>query len=213
MGWLGAAVGGAVGGLGGAVAGNYFENKKDQYNGDLNGQMSNMARPEQVDPNSLHSVQGGLESRQANYQESPWARMQTQAQTLNEGALQDQGASTAAAQAAAARSSLAGSSGLSAGARERLARSGAHDATIARQDVARQGMVTRAGIGADDYKMKQSQDALWAQVAARDAADYNETKRNNYNEQMRGWAAGQAANAELASNKKSGLFGLGLGIF
>ncbi len=81
---------------------------------------------------------------------SAWAELATQQQQLGEATNRDRAAAQSQSSNEAAKSDLAASGGLSAGARERLARNSQRDLSSTRQDVAREGQGQRLGISAQD---------------------------------------------------------------
>jgi len=78
---------------------------------------------------------------------SPWEKMARETQGLEEGSLKDIVAKQSRTGAAQTFSDLATRGGIGTGARERLARGAGEQGALAQQDVARQGMLSRLGIG------------------------------------------------------------------
>lgn len=153
--------------------------------------------------------------------ESPYAKLALERQQLEQAAQADQAGQGAANTMLQAASRLAQSGGVSGGARERLARQGAQAGFIQRQGVERQGMFDRLGIRTQDEQNRlaglQSLQGMQNQQAdiqfknqqqAANNMQFNVTSRqkeqeakrlfdvNKYNEQMRAWAAGKAADAQ-----------------
>jgi hypothetical protein len=85
---------------------------------------------------------------------SAWANLAEQKQRVEEATNRDRAATQAASANESARSDMAASGGLSAGARERLARNSQRDLAATRQDVARGGSQDRLGINLADEEQK-----------------------------------------------------------
>jgi len=121
-----------------------------------------------VDSN-IGALQGKLDNIQLNKQgleavrskalsqgPSTWAQMAEGKQRQEELQQRGQTATQAGSNQAQARSNLAMRGGLSGGARERLASSGAKDLMNAQQGIGAQGQQARANIGLQDEQQKQS---------------------------------------------------------
>lgn len=103
-----------------------------------------------ADPRALNAMR----DRALSQGDSPWLKMQTQKQGLEEMGLRDQAAQQAMSGAAMGRSQLAMKGGLGGGASARLAMSSARDANAARQAIGRQGVSDRLGLGIADDQTK-----------------------------------------------------------
>lgn len=107
----------------------------------------------ELNPNS--DALNALRSRATATGDSPWLKMQLEKQGLDEAAARDNALATAAGQGAAARSALAMNGGLSSGARERVARDTARNATLAGQGITQQGGLNRLNLQIADDQTKQ----------------------------------------------------------
>lgn len=91
-----------------------------------------------------------LRERGLSTGDSAWAKLQLEKQAMEEQDAAGRAARTGRASTSSAMSDLARRGGLSGGARERLAESGARDMALAQQDNTRAGMMARLGIRSDD---------------------------------------------------------------
>lgn len=147
--------------------------------------------------------------------DSPWARLQQQKLALEQSGLMDQAAKQQLQGMAQGQAQLAMSGGLSGGARERMARMGARDLMMARQGISRQGAMGRMGIQEQDIGRKEGLLSQFANAEQR-AQEMNIGTRKEdinrqaafeggrYGEQMKAWAAKQAAEAQRQAAKSSG---------
>lgn len=156
-----------------------------------------------------------------------WASLMTNKSLAEEAAAKDRAVSQSRAGVRTAEADLASKGGLSSGARERIARSGARDLLAVGQDVARQGNLNRMQIGVNDeqnriqqlsmlpgmessaYNDALKKESMWdaARKSDIDAAVQENARRQQYNnmvyqEQMRAWAANRQAQATENSGKK-----------
>lgn len=136
---------------------------------------------------------------------SPWASMATNRQNLAAQDQQEHGAVQVAGQTAKANDDLAARGGLSSGARERVAQSGATNAMDMSQGVNRQKNLNNMDIGLEDQKMKMGQQNTLAGLDQADMAGKNAYNENQYNQQMAAWGAGKQADATAASGKGGGM--------
>jgi len=147
--------------------------------------------------------------------DSPWARMQLQKLNTEQGFARDLAAKQALQSTAAGQAELARFGGLGGGARERLAAGGAKNLLMANQDINRQGLMGRMGIGEQDIAMKNDLLGKFATGEAQaqqgniglltgDIANKQAFDINRYNEQMRAWAANKSANAQAAAANSGG---------
>jgi len=156
-----------------------------------------------------------------------WASLMTNKSLAEEAQAKDRAVSQSRAGVRTAEADLASKGGLSSGARERIARSGARDLLAVGQDVARQGNLNRMQIGVNDeqnriqqlsmlpgmessaYNDALKKESMWdaARKSDIDAAVQENARRQQYNnmvyqEQMRAWAANRQAQATENSGKK-----------
>lgn len=213
--WVGDNAGAVAGtvlmpGVGTAVGAAADSNRRGNNDVDAQIAANQIPRPSQLDPNSLPSNQAELDQRlgAAGTKASPWLTMATQKQKLDEARLRDQAVAESMGASAGARSSLAMRGGLSGGAAERLASGGMQTGMMARNDISRQGMSDRLGLGMKDFDTQRENVGLWAKMADSETQRKSNLMETNYTEGMRAWAANQAANAELQASKKTGFLGL-----
>lgn len=102
------------------------------------------------DPAALDAIK----TRAMSTGPSAWASMMTQQQGLDEQNQLQRAATQNASGMANARAQLASRGGLTGGAAERLARSGSRNLMASSQDISRQGMTDRLGIGVQDENQK-----------------------------------------------------------
>lgn len=161
---------------------------------------------------------------------SDWEKMMLSKQGLDQANARDSAVTGADSAKTAAISDMASHGGVSAGARERLARSGMENLNTAQQGVTRQGALDRIGIGttAEQNRLGVLQSLPGMQLAKtgqQEALDLtnrdntNATNRfnitnaigenqrqdvgkfANWQEQMKSWASGQQANADANAGK------------
>lgn len=132
----------------------------------------------------------------------PWRKLQLENEQIRQGVDLDNATQAGLGQRAAAESALAMRGGLSGGARERLAREGARNTNLQQQGVRMQSNLNRLGIESDAFEKNQAANQFNIQTQMRDLQNKNLLNANNYNEQMRAWAAGKQAQATAASGKK-----------
>lgn len=200
----------AMGGAGGVSAMGVapgFESLRDE-SGNLRSQYA-------LDPSKSAAFAELQKQAMAKPGESAWAKMQLDRQGIEE-QMQKEGAGRSAQTALAqTQGQLMRTGGLSSGARNRLAMQTSRDTARAQQDVARQGMLSRLGIGESDIG-RQSQ--LLAQVGQTElgAQEKNlaqltgdiQSKRDfdleRYRQQMAAFGADKTANAQIqAANRSS----------
>jgi hypothetical protein len=153
--------------------------------------------------------------------QSPWARLQTQQQQMEQqNALQDAQKQAMQSQGMA-QGSLARSGGLRGGAATLLARQGGRNLMNLSQDISRTGMGQRLGIGQQDLERKQgllgsfsnleqsAQDKNLGALTG-DIANKGAFAQNRYNTLMQGWAAGKTADATRAAGAAANKGGGGL---
>ena len=139
--------------------------------------------------------------------DSPWAKMMLAKQRQEQLAGGDVAAKQGLQALSQGQSQLAMSGGLSAGARERMARGGSRDLMLAKQNIARQGIGDRLNIGSQDIDRKQSllSDFANAENTAQqqnitrqtqDVGSLNDFNAQRYAENMKAWGAEQTANAQ-----------------
>lgn len=146
--------------------------------------------------------------------ESPWAKMQMQKQAMEQQDAVAQAAKQGATAQQQAMSALMRQGGLGSGARTSLAKSSARDAMLAQQNVARQGISQRLGIGESD--INRQQDLLGRvsstelegqgknlQTLMGDVRGKQEFDINKYRDQMQAWGANKTANAQVAAANRS----------
>jgi hypothetical protein len=217
---LAVAKGAATGGLGGAVGGLFQgstgqqglfgspqSNTWDPFSSKNMGQPGSQ-NPQVADPGAPPAMMDPRSAEYAfeNYQQKYSGRLPPSAQAgmaiaQNQGArLADRGVASAAGSTAAAQSSLARKGGLSQGAQERLARGGAYDALMARQQGAAQG----AGM-AQNAAMQGLQQS--EQTAGNMTDAYMRLLQQN--QQMAGnvYAANKGASILANQSQAPGLFG------
>jgi hypothetical protein len=88
--------------------------------------------------------------------DSAWAKLMLQKQGIEEGTARDAAAKSAGAAQAQARASLAMRGGLTGGARQRIAMTGARNAMDERQNIARQGLTDRLSVRTEDEKQRMN---------------------------------------------------------
>lgn len=184
-----------------------------------------------------HLDKGALEQLRTEGMSAPgssaWEQLMLQKQGVGESEQRDTANANAASGQQSALSQLATSGGVSGGARERLARMGMTNSAEARQNVARQGVMDRLGIGTT---AEQNRIGILSNLPGQELAsagyqtgldtsnrDYN-TGVNQYNignvlaakgaksaadqatyqEQMKAWAAKDSAEATANSGKGGG---------
>lgn len=125
---------------------NELNARNDAAKGRLNNQLSGI----QLNKEALTE----LRKRGLATGPSAWADLATQKQGVEEATNRDRAAAQAASSKESAYSDLAASGGLSAGARERLARNSQRDLSSTRQDVARGGSSDRLNINLADEQQK-----------------------------------------------------------
>lgn len=144
---------------------------------------------------------------------SSWAKLATDQQGLEESGLRNKLGEQQGSALANARSSLAMRGGLSGGAAERLAKSGARDQMMGMQNLSAQGAMARGNIGMQDAQQKAqalpqlANMDMQTQLANKKIGEFNinnaltENKMTNmagqasYDEQMKAWAATKQADA------------------
>lgn len=146
--------------------------------------------------------------------DSAWAKLAKEQQGLEEAGLRDKLGQQAGSAQAQARSSLAMRGGLSGGAAERIAKSGARDQMAGAQNLAAQGAMARGNIGLQDEQMRTQMlgnlpgmelQAMQPQLQNKNIQQWNIDKAlnenlqkrafetNKYNQKMQAWAGqGQA---------------------
>lgn len=134
--------------------------------------------------------------------ESPWLKMATAQQGLEEANLLNTTARSAAGQAAGAQAQLAMRGGLRGGASERLAQNAADQALLGQADVRNQGALSRAGLGVQGENMRREDIGrlIAGQQAMADrglsAADMqNKFNMGIFGEKMKGKGAAMTAQA------------------
>lgn len=148
--------------------------------------------------------------------DSAWAKLAKEQQGLEEASLRDKLGQQAGSAQAQARSSLAMRGGLSGGAAERIAKSGARDQMAGAQNLAAQGAMARGNIGLQDEQMRTQMlgnlpgmelQAMQPQLQNKQIQQWNIDKAlgenlqkrvfdtNTYNQKMQQWAGGQQAQA------------------
>jgi hypothetical protein len=158
---------------------------------------------------------------------SQWAQLADAQSYAQEAGQKDRAVTQSRAGVNQAEADLASKGGLSAGARERVARGGAKDLLNVGQDTARQGNLNRMQIGVNDEQNRISmlgqlpgmenqvyQDQLQKenmfdtaqqtdeQRAMEENQNRNSYNQNLYNQQMQAWAANRQAQATENSGKK-----------
>lgn len=201
---------------GGALIGGALARRQDVATRDANNMAQNFSTegaPDlTIDPNSMPSNLKEFEQKQNAVGMTPWMGFAQQRQLAEQSAATDAARQQAAAQAAGQRSQLAQKGGLTSGASERLGRQAMLQGQLAQQEVGRQGMAQRAGIGAQGEQMRQAQVNTWGQMADREAQRKQDLLIANQQAKAQMWGTGKLAQAQVeASKPKSGLFGLGIG--
>lgn len=107
-------------------------------------------------PLAMGEAGKALVGRATDKGESAWLKLQLQKQQQEELNAINRAAATAGTQAAMGRSALAAKGGLSSGASERLARSGAQNAIAAQQGVYNEGALNRLNLGIADETTKMN---------------------------------------------------------
>lgn len=158
---------------------------------------------------------------------SAWATLARRDQLARESDSRERGTKEVAAHTAGALDQLAARGGLSSGARERVASSGAHDYLAMSQDLARQGNLNSLQIGMNDEQNRMQQlqalpgmeiqamqpgiqkATMWGQArqfdqsqAAAEAARKSQFEMMKYQEEMKDRYATMQANATLHGGKK-----------
>jgi len=158
---------------------------------------------------------------------SPWAGMMTNKSFAEEAGAKDRAIGQSRAGTNTAMADLAAKGGLSAGARERVARGGGRDMLAVGQDVSRQGNLNRMQIGINDeqnritqlsalpgmenqlYQANMQKESMWDQAKQTDIQRQIEENnkrnlynQNKYNQQMTAWAAERQAHATENSGGK-----------
>jgi len=176
-----------------------------------------------LDPSKFQGNQGAinkLNQKATSDGPSTWMQMQLQQQQAKQ--MQDMGRASSQANSAnaAARANLATKGGLSTGASERLARSGGQDLNMARQTIGAGAATNQLNTGIQDESNKNQllgqavqgniaqnaqQIGLGQFNAQNTLAENNAGNAHNmtkYQEQMKGYGAGKAANAIANGGKK-----------
>lgn len=150
-----------------------------------------------------------MSSRATSTEASPWAQIaRASLNTQTQGAL-DQADQQGAQSGANARDQMSQYGGLSEGARERIASTGARATALNKNAIERNATTNDQQIGMQDAQMKQG---LMGQVATMQQADdanalqgvgaKNTYNQNLYDQQMKAWAANKQADATAKSGKK-----------
>ena len=140
---------------------------------------------------------------------SAWANMQTQRQKLEEQNLRNAASKQGLTALSQGQSQLARTGGLSSGAAALMASRGSRDMMLRNQDIGRQGMLDRLGIGQQDETTRQGllKDVANIQLGANEAnrstllgdvGTGNQNRMNLYGLQSGIWGAGKTADAQLA---------------
>jgi len=206
---------------------------KDSYSADMGGQPAALDYTSVYDPATMAMLpefekkmaasEGGFNQfRQEALRKGPssWANLAKTKLAMDALEEREKGARTVAAGKAEAMNELAMRGGLSSGARERLAESGAKNLLDMTQNVNRQGKSNALNIGIQDEQNRiQQLSALpgvenqrvsaWQNVRSQDLGNLlkenenrNQFNQNKYNQQMSAWAAGKQAEATANSGKK-----------
>jgi len=133
---------------------------------------------------------------------SPWMQMQLDKEAMMRGANMDNAVKGSLSGAGQMQANLAMNGGLSSGARERIARSGARDLNLARQGVNLQSGVNRLGIQSDAFDKTQDANKYNIQNAILDKKAQEDRKLMQYNTDMQAWAANKQGDAIAKSGKK-----------
>ena len=149
-----------------------------------------------------------------------WALLAKVQQAMEAKAQREKAGKSAASERAGALNDLAMRGGLSSGARERLAETGATNALNMTQGINRQEGLNNLQVGLNDEQQRQAQLAAlpgmeaarvtgWENTKAKDLEalmnenkSRNEFNMNKYNAQMSAWAAERQAQATEHSGKK-----------
>lgn len=231
-GLAGGLVGGPIGMGVGAGAG-YLMSKAEQDRADLDAKMGGLSPPEMIDPNDLKYTtadlqskldqnQGvkGLQDRANQVGGSPWLSLQEQKIGANTANTVNSARGLAASQTAQAQSQLASKSGLSAGAMERLAKSGQMAQMQGSQNAQYQGGQSMLNAGIEDERNRNQavmalpgaelgQNSLLYSSMKNDAGIWNGVKTGNQDMQGKMYGAQLMSNAALEQAKPKGLLGLG----
>lgn len=147
--------------------------------------------------------------------DSPWAKLQLESQGLEESRARDQAARSQAQGLAQAQANLMRQGGLSSGARERMAQTGARDLMFAQQGVAGQGMADRLGIQQQDLGrktdlLKRFGDAESAARESNIGRTIGDVEKSGlfdverYKQQMAAYGAKQSADAQRSAGGRGG---------
>lgn len=142
-----------------------------------------------------------------NIASSPWMKMLLDQEGIQRGAQIDNASKLANAGQSQAFSSLATRGGVSAGARERIARGSARDLMMGRQDINRQGDLSRLGLlttgmekqaGLDMQNRAYKTDVDAKNIATRlaDLTSANQYNLGKYQTQAQAWGADRTAQAQ-----------------
>lgn len=186
-----------------------------------------MALPKDVNLNTqgLEALRG----RALSTGPSQWANMMAQKQGLEQTQAADDLAQAQAGQRSQAMADLAERGGLSDQARERLAMQGMNTGMLGRQQVNRQGMLDRMNIGLQDEQQKlgilqnlpgqelaalqpqfqNQQNKMQAQQfnIGQSVGEFDKKRAADlaaYQEQLRAWGSGKAADAQAAASGGGG---------
>lgn len=146
-------------------------------------------------------------------QQSPWQSMALAKQGAEQNQLMDAATANAASANAQAQNALAMKGGLRSGAAERLARGGANDMALAKQNILGQGVIARNDIGMNAANMNtdinkfnagqnQASDVFNAQNRIADTSGQNAYNQFQYGEGMKLKGANATANAIQGAGKK-----------
>lgn len=166
------------------------------------------------DPTKSAAFRRLQEQAMAQPGESPWAKMQTERQALEQAQAADIAGRQQAQALAQAQSGLARMGGLSAGARERMALEGQRGLARAQQDVARQGMLSRLGITESDIARQQQAlsgvgttelqgQAQNLQALLGDVGSRRQFEAERYGQQMAAYGAEQTARGQEKAAKSA----------
>ncbi len=156
------------------------------------------------------SAFGQMQSQAMSTGPSAWAQLQGQRQGLEEQNMRDIASKQGLQAMNQANSMLARTGGLSSGAAGLAARANTRNTMLANQDISRQGMMSRLGIGQADEDRRQQ---LLGQVADTelsgqeknlntvfgDVQSQRDFDLNRYASQMQAWGAANTANAQAAA--------------
>lgn len=145
--------------------------------------------------------------------DSPWLKMATAQQGLEEANLLNTTARSAAGQAAGAQAQLAMRGGLRGGSAERLAQNAADQALLGQADVRNQGALSRAGLGVQAENMRREDIGrlIAGQQAMADRAQTEAQGRNQFEQYLFGQkmaGKGAAMTAQAIENAGAGGGGL-----